>query len=182
MVRNLDQLAAVPSGVPAIDRDAIQRLRSERLPPGTKGLPLGRHRLTVDDLATGGFNVLGDELPLPALTRGASPLANNVALMADYCGERPILLDVPVFSARLPGARVTSLCLAKEKSPRERPPREHVPSTSMCSGFASGRRGSPQAHPCACAELARILRAILRTFPSSARRVRGPHWALIVCA
>jgi hypothetical protein len=27
------------------------------------------------------------------------------------------------FSAPLPGARVTSLCLAKEKSPRERPPR-----------------------------------------------------------
>jgi len=26
----------------------------------------------------------------------------------------------------------------------------------MCSGFASGRRGSPQAHRCACGELARI--------------------------
>src|SRR5690348_15674886 len=77
------------------------------------------------------------------------------------------------FSAPLPGTRVTSLCLAKEKSPRERPPREHVLSTSLCSGCANGRRGSPKAHPCACGELARILRAILRTGPSSARRVRG---------
>ena len=56
---------------------------------------------------------------------------------------------------------------------KRRPPREHVLSTSMCSGCACGRRGSPTAHPCAGCELARILRAILRTFPSSARRVRG---------
>src|SRR6185437_9363794 len=99
-------------------------------------------------------------------------------------------------SARLPGARVTFSCLAKRKSPlarrerartpkaarraegrmpgvKRRPPREHVLSTSMCSGCACGRRGSPTAHPCAGCELARILRAILRTFPSSARRVRG---------
>ena len=82
------------------------------------------------------------------------------------------------FSAPLQGARVTSLCLAKEKLPRERPPREHVLSTSVCSGCASGRRGSPKAHPCACGELAHILCAILRTFPSTARRVRGaPHRA-----
>ena len=77
------------------------------------------------------------------------------------------------FSAPLSGARVTSLCLAKEKLPRERPPRGHVLSTSMCSGCARGRRGSPQAHPCACGELARVLRAILRTDPSSTRSVRG---------
>ena len=63
------------------------------------------------------------------------------------------------FSTPLPGARVTSLCLAKEKSPRERPPREPVLSTSLCSGFASARRGSPKAHPCACGELAHVLRA-----------------------
>jgi hypothetical protein len=46
------------------------------------------------------------------------------------------------FSAPLPGARVTSLCLAKEKSPRERPPREHALRPPMGSGSASGRRGS----------------------------------------
>ena len=77
------------------------------------------------------------------------------------------------FSAPLPGARVTFSCVAKRKSPKRRPPREHVLSTSLCSGCASGRRGSPKAHPCAYGELARILRAILRTDPSSARRVRG---------
>ena len=77
------------------------------------------------------------------------------------------------FSARLPSGRATFLCLAKERWPKERPPREHALSTSLCSGFASGRRGSPKAHPCACGELARVLRAILRTFPTSACRVRG---------
>ena len=77
------------------------------------------------------------------------------------------------FSAPLPGARVTFSCLAKRKSPKRRPPREHVLSTSVCSGCACGRRGSPTAHPCTCGELSRILRAILRTDPSPARRVRG---------
>ena len=77
------------------------------------------------------------------------------------------------FSARLPGGRVTFSCVAKRKSPKRRPPREHVLSTSLCSGCASDRRGSPKAHPCACGELAHLLCAIRRTFPSSARRVRG---------
>src|SRR6185312_5330725 len=44
-------------------------------------------------------------------------------------------------SAPLPGARVTFSCMARRKSPKGRPPREHVLSTSLCSGFASGRRG-----------------------------------------
>jgi len=43
----------------------------------------------------------------------------------------------------------------------------------MDYGFARGRRGSPTVHPCTHGELARILRAILRTDSSSARRVRG---------
>jgi hypothetical protein len=62
---------------------------------------------------------------------------------------------------------------------KRRPPREHVLSTSLCSGFARGRRGSPKAHPCACGELAHLLCATLRAFPPSARRVRGaPFGAL----
>lgn len=106
------------------------------------------------------------------------PLARRNNIRHSGKSRNPVSLLCSVrhpclFSAPLPGARVTSLCLAKEKSPRERPPREHVLSTSLCSGCASGRRGSPKAHPCACGELARILRAILRTDPSSARRVRG---------
>jgi hypothetical protein len=85
-------------------------------------------------------------------------------------------------------------CPARSK---EGTPREHALRPSMGCGFASGRRGSPKAHPCTCGELARMtrhihvtrpsgrlrhsnrqscrfsLRAILRTFPSAARRVRG---------
>jgi len=41
------------------------------------------------------------------------------------------------------------------------------------SDFASGLRGSLSAHPCARSELARILRATLRAFPSHPRRATG---------
>ncbi len=85
------------------------------------------------------------------------------------------------FSVRLPGGRVTFRCVARRKSPKRRPPREHVLRTSMCSGSARGRRGSPTALPCAGGELAHLLCAILRTYRSPARRVRGaPFGALPV--
>src|SRR5574337_473696 len=77
------------------------------------------------------------------------------------------------FSARLPGGRVAFSCVAKRKSPKRRPPREHALRPSMDCGFARGRRGSPTVHPCTCGELARIVRAILWTFPSPARNARG---------
>jgi len=41
------------------------------------------------------------------------------------------------------------------------------------SDFASGFRGSLNAHPCAYSELARILRATLRAFPPPTRRATG---------
>ena len=41
------------------------------------------------------------------------------------------------------------------------------------SRFASALRGSLNVRPCTCSELARIVRAILRTFPSRARRTTG---------
>jgi len=41
------------------------------------------------------------------------------------------------------------------------------------SECASGLRGSLNARPCACSELARILRATLRAFPPPARRATG---------
>jgi len=53
------------------------------------------------------------------------------------------------------------------------PPREHALRPSLDCGYAHGRRGSPTALPCTDVELAHILCAILRTGPSSARRVRG---------
>ena len=116
--------------------------------------------------------------PLPLRLRRGSPRSGGgMTLLAGFrspVGDRDVLVSTSLsFSDRLPGGRVTSLCLAKEKSPRERPPREHVLSTSLCSGYASGRRGSPKGHPWPCGELARILRAILRTDPASTRRVRG---------
>ncbi|WIG56634.1 MAG: hypothetical protein OJF61_002422 [Rhodanobacteraceae bacterium] len=77
------------------------------------------------------------------------------------------------FSARLLGARVTFSCVAKRKSPKRRPPRGCALRPSMGCGFARGRRGSPKGHPWPCGELARILRATLRAFPSTARRIRG---------
>jgi len=83
------------------------------------------------------------------------------------------------FSVRLPGGRVTFSCVAKRKSPKRRPPREHALRPSMGYGCARARRGSPKAHPCACGELAHLLCATLRAIPSSARRVRGaPFGAL----
>jgi len=41
------------------------------------------------------------------------------------------------------------------------------------SECARALRGSLNAHPCACNELARIVRAILRTFPAHPRRATG---------
>jgi hypothetical protein len=41
------------------------------------------------------------------------------------------------------------------------------------SRFARGLRGSLSAHPCARSERARIVRALLRTFPSPPRRATG---------
>jgi len=97
------------------------------------------------------------------------------------CNGEPCLLFSTSLScsAPLPGARVTFSCLAKRKSPKRRPPREHVLSTSLCSGCARGRRGLPKAHPCACGELAHFLCATLRAFPSPARRVRGAPFSAL---
>jgi len=47
----------------------------------------------------------------------------------------------------------------------------------MGCGSASGRRGSPKAHPCACGELAHFLCAILRTFRRSLAVFEGPRLA-----
>jgi len=87
------------------------------------------------------------------------------------------------FSARLPGGRATFLCVAKERWPKERPSREHVLSTSTCSGFAHDRRGSPKARPCACGKLAHffcapafgLIRRPLGVFEGSICAHDSPH-------
>jgi D-serine dehydratase len=76
-----------------IDNDALMRLRRERLPVGTKGLPLGREgKLTIDSIASAGFSVLGGDLPFPLLTLRESALARNIETMAEYCRDRGVLL------------------------------------------------------------------------------------------
>jgi len=76
-----------------IDHASILRLRSERLPVGTKGLPLGdRGDWTIDAIAEAGWNVLDGKLPLPLLTVSESALSHNIATMAAYCRERDVLL------------------------------------------------------------------------------------------
>ena len=64
------------------------------------------------------------------------------------------------------------LCLCKESNQRNTPPVARSPGI-LPSDFANGLRGSLNAHPCACSELARILRATLRAFPAPARRATG---------
>jgi D-serine dehydratase len=76
-----------------IDLGAIGRLRSEPLPIGTKGLPLGdRDRWTIDSIAEAGWNILAGDVPLPLLALNNSALGHNVATMAAYCRERDVLL------------------------------------------------------------------------------------------
>ena len=43
------------------------------------------------------------------------------------------------------------------------------------SEFASALRGSLNAHPCTCNELARVVRTILRTFLRALAAVQGPR-------
>jgi D-serine dehydratase len=85
--------AAAAAPTTHIDQRAVARLRSEPLPLGTKGLPLGdRDRWTIDSIAQQGWNVLAGDLPLPLLTLQESALGHNIATMAAYCRERDIRL------------------------------------------------------------------------------------------
>ncbi len=75
------------------------------------------------------------------------------------------------FSARVRRAGYF-LLLAQEKVAKENAPR--MP--RCLRQCARPGRGSLNAHPCTCNELARIVRAILRTFPACPRRgKRGPE-------
>jgi D-serine dehydratase len=74
-------------------RDPIRRLRTEPLPIGTKGLPLGdQSDWTIDSIVDAGWNVLDGQLPLPLLTLSNAALGNNIETMAAYCRERKVLL------------------------------------------------------------------------------------------
>jgi D-serine dehydratase len=76
-----------------IERDSIRRIRTDPLPIGTKGLPLGNPgNWSIDSIANAGWNVLAGQLPLPLLTLSNAALNNNIETMAAYCRERNVLL------------------------------------------------------------------------------------------
>ena len=78
-----------------------------------------------------------------------------------------------VFSSALRGRRVTSLCLPKEKSPREMAPsRPRFAGLPRPANYASGLRGSLTVRPCTDSERTRLLRVPLRADPPPARRGR----------
>jgi len=70
-----------------------------------------------------------------------------------------------------------SLLVQRKVTKRNTPQVARLPGI-LPSRFASGLRGSLNARPCACSELARIVRATLRAFSSTrSPRHRGPVWA-----
>ena len=64
-------------------------------------------------------------------------------------------------------------CLAKRQQPKRRQPRRRAHHASLRSECVRALRGSLNAHPCACNELARILRAIAARLSSCAHRGAG---------
>src|SRR6185437_9269692 len=94
-----------------------------------------------------------------SLERGVVKICRHSGAARALCGQKPesILMFLRenrhpcLFSAPLPGARVTSLCLAKEKSPRERPPRCCAFRPSMDEKFVRSGRACRRAVPGAAA-------------------------------
>jgi hypothetical protein len=80
-------------------------------------------------------------------------------------------------SAPLPGARVTSLCLAKEKSPRERPPRCCVFRPSMDEKSVRAGRACRRAVPGAAASGRNPLRPPFGPFRPALTAAQGPDSA-----
>lgn len=71
---------------------AVASIAAERLPAGSKGIPLECETLTIGELAASGIDVLGGELPLPLLLLDEAALAANVAAMAAFCARSGALL------------------------------------------------------------------------------------------
>ena len=113
-------------------------------------------------------------LATPLLLRRSRP----AAFFARHSGESRnpapcYFLGLEAQSFHSPaGERVTFFACAKKGNQRNTPPVARSPGI-LPSDFASGLRGSLNAHPCAYSELARILRATLRAFPPPARRATG---------
>jgi D-serine deaminase-like pyridoxal phosphate-dependent protein len=69
---------------------ALRALLDEPIDWRYKGFP-PNDGVTIGTVGAMGWNVLRGDLPLPALVLKESALANNIALMAEWCEERGIL-------------------------------------------------------------------------------------------
>ena len=83
-----------------------------------------------------------------------------------------ISLEVQCFHSPFGRAGNFSLLVQRKVTKRNTPQVARLPGI-LPSRFARRLRGSRNAHPCAFSELARIVRAILRTLPSPPRRATG---------
>ncbi len=69
----------------------MQRILDTRVDGRTKGFPADADT-TVGALGAHGWNVLAGDLPTPVLVLAESALANNLAVMADWCTEHGVWL------------------------------------------------------------------------------------------
>ena len=69
----------------------VDLLLDEPLPPEAKGVPPDGP-LTLRELGARGLNVLDGDLILPVMVLKESALAHNIAVMADWCAGRGVLL------------------------------------------------------------------------------------------
>jgi D-serine dehydratase len=66
----------------------ISRLEEEILDETIKGMPGGVAPFRLGDIASHGWNVANEDLPLPLLTLRRSAVEHNIALMQRYCDAR----------------------------------------------------------------------------------------------
>lgn len=70
----------------------ILRLEEEILDETTKGMPGGVAPFRLGDIASHGWNVANEDLPLPLLTLRRSAVEHNIALMQQYCDAHGVFL------------------------------------------------------------------------------------------
>jgi len=75
---------------PLIDREALAALRREPSPWSTKGLPLARKTVSIDDLVAGRPRLDRAGFTFPLMTLVESDLANDIGVMADFCAIRGV--------------------------------------------------------------------------------------------
>jgi hypothetical protein len=113
----------------------------------------------------------------PAAAAGnPNPAATLSAVIPAKAGIQHLswfrFLQVQSFHSPFGRASYLSLLVQRKVTERNTPQVARLPGI-LPFRFARGLRGSLNAHPCACSELARILRTILRTFPPPPRRATG---------